>query len=621
MLSNSGSLIKNGQGTLVINGANTYSGGTTINSGLLVFGQPASIPSSGSITANAGSNLGMGVGGASSFTSDDVDALWAGTYPGVVPPAGALVAVDTAQGDFTYATSHADTRGLVKSGANTLRLTGVNTYTGGTVIQGGALTIPLTSALPGWNVDGAYAVWPDAALAVENTVTDTEVAMILGTTNFAAGACIGFDTGSGNRSYAENIGNTSQGALGLYKAGINTLSLSGANSYDGNTIVAGGILAIYNSSSLGSAAGYTRVMRAGGTSGSYYTDSTGQLQLNGSSGDIILDEDFIITGAEQYGYTGAIRNISGNNAINGRIKIENSARIASSGGRLTLNGKISGAAGSSNPMLVFSVDSREIIISNRIDIGTGQLYCHGGGTVVLAAANNFVGDVLVQYGCTLRLEANSPIAKGSPLLLGNNPEGTGKLELNGFDQEVRGLRSGGTAASLPNNLVRNSHAADESTFSVTQTAGMNEIFQGRIIDAITFIKGGANNSVLTLGGANSFSGSTIVRGGTLALDAVGTLGENCTNVVVDAGTLKLQNSAAIADTATLSLAAGGGAKVDLASGVNESVRYLFIDGEMQRCGTYGSSASAAANKNDVYFSGTGVLKVLRDNGGTVIIVR
>lgn len=142
-----------------------------------------------------------------------------------------------------------------------------------------------------------------------------------------------------------------------------------------------------------------------------------------------------------------------------------------------------------------------------------------------------------------------------------------------------------------------------------------------IQDAITLIKDGVAGSILTLGGPNTFTGSTIVRGGTLKLDPLGTLGMNCTNVVVEGGTLELNNSSSIADTAVLSMVSGAGASIALAGGVDEAVEYLFIDGEMQSSGSYGSTSSSAIFKNNTYFAGAGILRVRKDNRGTIIIVR
>jgi autotransporter-associated beta strand protein len=619
-INNSGALVKNGSGILVLAGNNSYSGGTTVNEGILIFGSTNSIPNTGSVTANPGSNLGMGVGGIDSFDSDDVDDLWAGTHPDIQPPGGSLIAIDTSAGDFTYATSQTDTNGLIKVGPNTLYLTGNNSYSAGTIVQGGILSIPVTSALPGWNMNGAYEVCSGACIAVGNSVTDLQIASMLATTNFNDGAAIGFDTDSGNRTYAVNISNTLQGALGVYKINVDNLYLHGTNSYDGNTVVAGGRVSINNSNALGSTNGYTRVLRVGGSGN--YSDATGQLQFNGSSGDLVIDENFYINGAEQFGYGGVLRNEGGNNTFNGWIRLERDSRITCAIGNMVINGVVERAADNLNPMLVSNPSgSRTIIYSNLVSLGTGSFFSHSSGTTVLAKPGNVFGDVQIQYTSTLKLGVSDAIADNSRILFGTTGGTTGALDLNGYDDTIRSIRNEGTASSDPDNVIKNSSPLKESILTINQSSTINETFKGIIQDAITIIKDGVDDSVLTLGGPNTYSGSTIVRGGTLKIDSVGTLGLNCTNVVIEGGTLELNNSSVIADNAVLSIISGDGATVELASGVNEEVEYLFVDSEMQASGTYGSTSSAAANKNDTYFSGAGVLTVRKDNRGCVIILR
>jgi len=620
-----GSLNKAGAGTLTLSGNNTYSGGTTVNEGLLVFGQRSARPASGSVAVAAGAGLGLGVGTntATYFSTADVDSLWAGALSGVTLDADSLVGIDTSAGDITYATSQS-TRGLVKSGNNTLTLSGVNTYAGGTVVRQGVLSIAATSALPGWDTAGAYDVWSGAALAVQNSISDADIATILATGNFASGACIGFDTLGSNRTYAEVIANTANGALGVYKVGTNTLTLTAANTYDGNTVVNGGILVVKNNNALGSTNGYTLVNRVGG-SPPLYTDSTGQVRLDGSAGDLTLDENFILNGAEQYGYWGALRSMSGNNTINGWIKLGAvGARIGNNSGTLTLTGPITRELPSYNPMLVLN-PSGMLIISNRIDLGAGGLNFHSGGTVWLCSTGNvWTGYSQIQYGCNLRLGANNALPTGIKQTFGNTgtPPGNGRLDLYGFNQTIGGLIQYGNDASFPNNLIRNMQAGAPSVLTVSQAAGVSDFFSGRIIENVSLVMAGAPTSTLTLGGTNALTGSVTVNGGTLALSPTGTLGVACTNITVAAGTLALQNSDALSDAATLAVAGGGAAKVNLASGVVETVAYLLIDGELQRPGTYGSTGSSATYKDNVCFAGTGILNVLHGkNTGTLIGIR
>ena len=118
-----------------------------------------------------------------------------------------------------------------------------------------------------------------------------------------------------------------------------------------------------------------------------------------------------------------------------------------------------------------------------------------------------------------------------------------------------------------------------STFTVSHAAGVSDSFGGRINGAVSLVKAGAADSVLTLRGTNALTGTVSVQGGTLALDAAGTLGAGCVEISVEEGALSLGNSASVSDDATLILAGGGGAKVHIEAGVNESVRNLFLNGK------------------------------------------
>ena len=613
-----GALIKNGPGALSLYGANSYSGGTTVAAGMLVFGKTASKPAAGTVTVAAGAGLGLGLGGASGFSSADVDALWAGTLPGVTLDAASLVGIDTSYGDVTYATGQS-TRGLVKTGTNTLTLSGVNTYTGGTLIQAGVLSIPTTAALPGWDLNGSYWVSRDAGLAVGNAVSDADFATIGATTNFAAFGCIGFDTTVSNRVYGGSIGNTVNGALGLVKVGTNTLTLTAASTYDGITYVNGGRLVIKNSSAFGSTNGYTVVNRVGGTN-AWFTDSTGQVQLDGSGGALTVGENFIINGDQQYSYAGSLRSTAGNNAVNGWIIVGPSGRIGVDAGTLTLNGPIFRANATYNPMLVLSPNSA-MIISNTIDIGTGLINFHSGGVATLCSTSNTWGSAQIQYGGNVKLGTNDAMAVGKQVWLGNNEPGNGKIDLFGYSQTLGGLQEFGTAASKLNNIVTNGRPEKVSTLTLSMGSGVTNLFGGRLCGTMDLVKSGAANSLMTLWGTNALSGKVTVSGGTLALGATGVLGAGCTNVTVSAGALMLQSSSALAGSVTVNLASGGGAKVSLSSGVNQSVAYLFVDGQMQRAGTYGSQNSQAANKSDTLFAGQGVLTVRLDNAGTQVLLK
>jgi fibronectin-binding autotransporter adhesin len=135
----------------------------------------------------------------------------------------------------------------------------------------------------------------------------------------------------------------------------------------------------------------------------------------------------------------------------------------------------------------------------------------------------------------------------------------------------------------------------------------------------------ANLGSNVLSAANTYSGGTVIDGGTLVVsNASGSLGTG--NVRVNSANASFSSSSAklviqtgttnaIADTATLLLAGGAVAGVaddgyvELQTGVNEIIGGLVLGGVAQAPGTYGSTASAATFQNNEYFAGTGIVTV------------
>ncbi|GHT98706.1 hypothetical protein AGMMS49960_02320 [Betaproteobacteria bacterium] len=135
VIEGSGSLTKDGTGTLTLRGANTaYSGNTTVNGGLINFNGENNFGTTGTITLNGG-----GLQWASSTTTDISSRLATlGTSGGTF---------DTNGNSVTFATGISGNGGLIKDGAGTLTLSGTNDYTGDTTITAGTLELATTGSL------------------------------------------------------------------------------------------------------------------------------------------------------------------------------------------------------------------------------------------------------------------------------------------------------------------------------------------------------------------------------------------------------------------------------------------------------------------------------------------
>ena len=142
----SGSLIKSGPGTLVITGASSYSGGTTITGGLLqVSGAGTLGNTNGSLTiSNAGSMLDLngtsqGVGNFSGDAGTIVVNNMSGTN--VTFTIGNNNGSGVYNGVIADNTTGTGTVAVTMSGSGTITLNGINTYTGATTISGGTLVV------------------------------------------------------------------------------------------------------------------------------------------------------------------------------------------------------------------------------------------------------------------------------------------------------------------------------------------------------------------------------------------------------------------------------------------------------------------------------------------------
>ncbi|MBB1593149.1 autotransporter domain-containing protein [Achromobacter sp. UMC46] len=258
VLAGANGLAKTGAGTLVLNGANIYSGGTWVQGGTLSVSDDRNLGAAGqAVTLD---------GGALRISGSSLQAL-----PRAIVLGTAGGGLDIADAGHTFTVSDALTGpgSLAKLGAGTLVLNGANHYTGGTSIAAGTLVAARDGALGSGPVNNAatLAFQNDAsaaALAISNsgTVDFSDSRGPAGDARVSAGSIAGsgryalggntLTVGASNAS-TEVSGVIADGGLAggtgaaLVKQGTGTLTLSGINTYTGSTTLTGGVLRVTGS--------------------------------------------------------------------------------------------------------------------------------------------------------------------------------------------------------------------------------------------------------------------------------------------------------------------------------------------------------------------------------------
>lgn len=263
-ISGPGGLTMSGSSTVFLDGANTFTGTTTVNSGGLLLDN---------INALARSTLSLGPGGGLvKFTTiANVGSFNIGALAGTGNLALDYVSEDMSllllsvggnDASTTYAGVLSGSGSLTKVGTGVLTLTGANTFTGGTTVGGGVLNLANVNALARSTLSlrgAAGGTLTFDASVSGNAFTlgglsgDGNLALV---NNAASPATVALSVGGNNASTAYK--GVISGGGSLTKVGTGTLTLSGASTYTGDTNVNAGTLAVANTN--GSATGTGNVV-------------------------------------------------------------------------------------------------------------------------------------------------------------------------------------------------------------------------------------------------------------------------------------------------------------------------------------------------------------------------
>ena len=256
----------NGNAALILAAANGYTGTATVQSGTMRLGAAGALPALSSLVVNGGT---VDFNNAGTSNNQTVASLSGGG--GVITNSDPVLTnirtftVNQASNTDYFGAINATLK-LVKSGSGTLSLQGTSSYSGGTTITGGILSISSDSAAAGSSAN--LGIVPAAAtpgsitlnggtLGITSTLAlNPNRGIALGTSGGSIDAALG-TTLTYNGIIADAP--TQIGALSLVDTG--EVDLGAANTYSGGTSVNAGTLGVVNTT--GSATGSGTVTVAG----------------------------------------------------------------------------------------------------------------------------------------------------------------------------------------------------------------------------------------------------------------------------------------------------------------------------------------------------------------------
>lgn len=525
----------------------------------------------------------------------------------------------TGAGKITGAT------GLTKNGSGTLTLDTANTFSGSTVINAGTVQVgdgsstgdigtgnvtnnaalvfmqPDSRSVPGiMSGSGTLVQQGSGVLALtannpySGSVTISSGALQLGNGGTVGSIATPTITNNArlllNRSGTQNFTNVVTGSGDFVKIGSSTTTISGSQSYLGNTYISNGVIKLSASETIPDA--------------NTVVGSTGWLILDGGAVAGTLDLNGLNETVNALsGLTGTVRGLITNSGSTGtnQLTILGTAATTFAGTiadnpsgaktRLLIRGaNIFQMTNNSYAGGTILGDTATLIYQNGATIGTGTLTMSNGTTLSLKSSGggpNIVNDIIIPDGGTANFTADAlgdlmsgnfyggpnstnAILSGISAGVANTQQysnflgtvlittsgtlrfSSTSLQNNGgantiFDIEGNGVlqtRNSGTVwvgALTGNGYINNPQANIGTGNFIIGTKGIDSTFSGTIQGTNSIVKSGS--AKLTLSGTLSYVGNTTVSNGILVLAVDAANLDNSPNITIAANTAVLDVSA------------------------------------------------------------------------------
>ncbi len=415
-------LTKAGTGTLIVSGANTYTGATAISAGTLQLGATNAVPSGSAVTVSGGAIFDLrgfsdaigSLAGAGTVTSGAAGAvvLTAGgnnsstTFSGVMQNGSGIVA-------------------LTKTGTGTLTLSGANTYSGATTVSAGVLDVQNNTALGA--TAGATTVAGGAALQLDGSGLVVAEPVTLNGTGIAGGGALrqlantntwsgAITLGSAARVNADagtltvsggitnggflltvgGAGNTTisttviSGTGGLTKDGTGTVTLSASNTYTGTTTVSAGTLLVNGSQSSSTVSLNGGTLGGTGTVGAITSTTSGGTVSPGQGGPGILNSGSVNWSS---GSPGLVVQLNGTAPGTGydQLNVTGSVNLGSA----TLSGTLGFSPPNGTSFTIINNDGGDAVIGTFAGLPEGSTVVLSGQSLQISYVGGTGNDVVL----------------------------------------------------------------------------------------------------------------------------------------------------------------------------------------------------------------------------------